>query len=123
MSLQTDDVTVAGTHLNVCAILSKLDKHDKARLKSEKKIGSHHVVIGMEKRAKFMENVSFLINYANLSGVWVHELHDGDFLGFFQRWASQFFFLIGASACSMRPGINQKSCGILGGVEFTGRGG
>ena len=30
MSLQTDDVTVAGTHLNVCAILSKLDKHDKA---------------------------------------------------------------------------------------------
>lgn len=30
VSLQTDDVTVAGTHLNVCAILSKLDKHDKA---------------------------------------------------------------------------------------------
>ena len=32
VSLQTDDVTVAGTHLNVCAILSKLDKHDKAGL-------------------------------------------------------------------------------------------
>eukprot|EP00929_Paragymnodinium_shiwhaense_P006703 TRINITY_DN110679_c0_g1_i1.p1 TRINITY_DN110679_c0_g1~~TRINITY_DN110679_c0_g1_i1.p1 ORF type:complete len:1004 (+),score=243.42 TRINITY_DN110679_c0_g1_i1:95-3106(+) len=30
VSLQTDDVTVAGTHLNICAILSKLDKHDKA---------------------------------------------------------------------------------------------
>lgn len=30
VSLQSDDVTVAGTHLNVCAILSKLDKHDKA---------------------------------------------------------------------------------------------
>merc|ERR1719310_1502095 len=30
VQLQTDDVTVAGTHLNICAILSKLDKHDKA---------------------------------------------------------------------------------------------
>merc|ERR1740138_865677 len=30
VSLRTDDVTVAGTHLNICAILSKLDKHDKA---------------------------------------------------------------------------------------------
>eukprot|EP00746_Dinoflagellata_sp_MGD_P161613 gnl/MRDRNA2_/MRDRNA2_88826_c0_seq1.p1 gnl/MRDRNA2_/MRDRNA2_88826_c0~~gnl/MRDRNA2_/MRDRNA2_88826_c0_seq1.p1 ORF type:complete len:940 (-),score=174.57 gnl/MRDRNA2_/MRDRNA2_88826_c0_seq1:7-2826(-) len=30
VSLQTDDVTVAGTHLNICAILSKLEKHDKA---------------------------------------------------------------------------------------------
>lgn len=30
VSLQTDDVTVAGTHLNICAILSKLDKHEKA---------------------------------------------------------------------------------------------
>lgn len=30
VSLQTDDVTVAGTHLNICAIMSKLDKHDKA---------------------------------------------------------------------------------------------
>eukprot|EP00928_Gymnodinium_smaydae_P061230 TRINITY_DN45361_c0_g1_i1.p1 TRINITY_DN45361_c0_g1~~TRINITY_DN45361_c0_g1_i1.p1 ORF type:complete len:1035 (+),score=146.14 TRINITY_DN45361_c0_g1_i1:79-3183(+) len=30
VSLETDDVTVAGTHLNICAILSKLDKHDKA---------------------------------------------------------------------------------------------
>merc|ERR1719310_2337407 len=30
VSLQTDDVTIAGTHLNICAILSKLDKHDKA---------------------------------------------------------------------------------------------
>merc|ERR550537_68280 len=30
VSLHTDDVTVAGTHLNICAILSKLDKHDKA---------------------------------------------------------------------------------------------
>merc|ERR1719171_1278236 len=30
VSLQTDDVTVASTHLNVCAILSKLEKHDKA---------------------------------------------------------------------------------------------
>lgn len=30
VSLQTDDVTVAGTHLNICAILSKLDKHDRA---------------------------------------------------------------------------------------------
>eukprot|EP00930_Biecheleria_cincta_P051552 TRINITY_DN3673_c0_g1_i2.p1 TRINITY_DN3673_c0_g1~~TRINITY_DN3673_c0_g1_i2.p1 ORF type:complete len:975 (+),score=173.46 TRINITY_DN3673_c0_g1_i2:123-2927(+) len=30
VSLQSDDVTVAGTHLNVCAILSKLDKHEKA---------------------------------------------------------------------------------------------
>lgn len=30
VSLSTDDVTVAGTHLNICAILSKLDKHDKA---------------------------------------------------------------------------------------------
>mmetsp|Transcript_68983 Transcript_68983/g.177796 ORF Transcript_68983/g.177796 Transcript_68983/m.177796 type:complete len:969 (-) Transcript_68983:236-3142(-) len=30
VTLQTDDVTIAGTHLNICAILSKLDKHDKA---------------------------------------------------------------------------------------------
>merc|ERR1719265_1813854 len=30
VSLQTDDITVAGTHLNICAILSKLEKHDKA---------------------------------------------------------------------------------------------
>merc|ERR1719235_245758 len=30
VSLHTDDVTAAGTHLNICAILSKLDKHDKA---------------------------------------------------------------------------------------------
>jgi len=30
VTLQTDDVTVAGTHLNICAILSKLEKHDKA---------------------------------------------------------------------------------------------
>ncbi|CAK0886017.1 unnamed protein product, partial [Prorocentrum cordatum] len=30
VNLQTDDVTVAGTHLNICWILSKLDKHDKA---------------------------------------------------------------------------------------------
>lgn len=28
--LQTDEVTRAGTHLNICAIFSKLDKHDKA---------------------------------------------------------------------------------------------
>merc|ERR1719161_683371 len=35
VSLQTDDVTVAGTHLNICAILSKLDKHDKAVLHAE----------------------------------------------------------------------------------------
>ena len=69
VSLQTDDVTVAGTHLNVCAILSKLDKHDKARLKSGKKIGSHHVVIGMEKRAKFLGKKKCLINYANLRSV------------------------------------------------------
>jgi len=30
VSLRTDDITVAGTHLNICAILSKLEKHDKA---------------------------------------------------------------------------------------------
>mmetsp|Transcript_78539 Transcript_78539/g.163178 ORF Transcript_78539/g.163178 Transcript_78539/m.163178 type:complete len:963 (+) Transcript_78539:119-3007(+) len=30
VDLGTDDVTVAGTHLNICAILSKLEKHDKA---------------------------------------------------------------------------------------------
>lgn len=30
VELKTDAVTVAGTHLNVCAILSKLEKHDKA---------------------------------------------------------------------------------------------
>jgi tetratricopeptide (TPR) repeat protein len=28
--LGTDEVTLAGTHLNVCALLSKLEKHDKA---------------------------------------------------------------------------------------------
>ena len=28
--LGTDEVTLAGTHLNICAILSKLEKHDKA---------------------------------------------------------------------------------------------
>jgi hypothetical protein len=28
--LDTDEVTIAGTHLNICAILSKLEKHDKA---------------------------------------------------------------------------------------------
>lgn len=30
LSLQTDDTTVAETHLDICAILSKLDKHGKA---------------------------------------------------------------------------------------------
>merc|ERR1719403_244712 len=30
VDLGTDEVTIAGTHLNICAILSKLDKHDKA---------------------------------------------------------------------------------------------
>ncbi|CAE7233039.1 FBXO21 [Symbiodinium natans] len=30
VDLGTDEVTLAGTHLNVCAILSKLEKHDKA---------------------------------------------------------------------------------------------
>jgi tetratricopeptide (TPR) repeat protein len=30
LSMHTEDVTVAGTHLNICAIQSKLDKHDKA---------------------------------------------------------------------------------------------
>merc|ERR1719498_892078 len=30
VELNTDEVTLAGTHLNICAILSKLEKHDKA---------------------------------------------------------------------------------------------
>lgn len=30
VDLDADEVTLAGTHLNICAILSKLDKHDKA---------------------------------------------------------------------------------------------
>lgn len=30
VELNTDEVTLAGTHLNLCAILSKLEKHDKA---------------------------------------------------------------------------------------------
>lgn len=30
VALDTDDVTVAGTHLNICSVLSKLGKHDKA---------------------------------------------------------------------------------------------
>jgi hypothetical protein len=30
VALETDDVTVAGTHLNICSVLSKLGKHDKA---------------------------------------------------------------------------------------------
>jgi len=30
VDLGTDEVTIAGTHLNICAILSKLEKHDKA---------------------------------------------------------------------------------------------
>lgn len=30
IELNTDEVTLAGTHLNICAILSKLEKHDKA---------------------------------------------------------------------------------------------
>jgi tetratricopeptide (TPR) repeat protein len=30
IDLDTDEVTLAGTHLNICAILSKLEKHDKA---------------------------------------------------------------------------------------------
>mmetsp|Transcript_3625 Transcript_3625/g.13281 ORF Transcript_3625/g.13281 Transcript_3625/m.13281 type:complete len:984 (+) Transcript_3625:103-3054(+) len=30
MELKADEVTVASTHLNICAILSKLEKHDKA---------------------------------------------------------------------------------------------
>jgi hypothetical protein len=30
VDLDTDEVTIAGTHLNICAILSKLEKHDKA---------------------------------------------------------------------------------------------
>merc|ERR1719316_1825895 len=30
VELNTHEVTLAGTHLNICAILSKLEKHDKA---------------------------------------------------------------------------------------------
>merc|ERR1719473_68926 len=30
VELRTHEVTLAGTHLNICAILSKLEKHDKA---------------------------------------------------------------------------------------------
>merc|ERR1719498_602488 len=30
VTLGTNDVTVAGTHINICSILSKLEKHDKA---------------------------------------------------------------------------------------------
>mmetsp|Transcript_39794 Transcript_39794/g.69916 ORF Transcript_39794/g.69916 Transcript_39794/m.69916 type:complete len:933 (+) Transcript_39794:214-3012(+) len=30
VELNTDEVTLAGTHLNICAILSKLEKHEKA---------------------------------------------------------------------------------------------
>lgn len=30
VDLNTDEVTLAGTHLNICAMLSKLEKHDKA---------------------------------------------------------------------------------------------
>eukprot|EP00747_Dinoflagellata_sp_TGD_P164355 gnl/TRDRNA2_/TRDRNA2_184176_c0_seq1.p1 gnl/TRDRNA2_/TRDRNA2_184176_c0~~gnl/TRDRNA2_/TRDRNA2_184176_c0_seq1.p1 ORF type:complete len:957 (-),score=221.98 gnl/TRDRNA2_/TRDRNA2_184176_c0_seq1:192-2993(-) len=30
VELKTDEVTLAGTHLSICAILSKLEKHDKA---------------------------------------------------------------------------------------------
>ncbi|CAJ1351642.1 unnamed protein product, partial [Effrenium voratum] len=30
VELSTDEVTLAGTHLNLCAVLSKLEKHDKA---------------------------------------------------------------------------------------------
>merc|ERR1719473_1966936 len=30
VELKTHEVTLAGTHLNICAILSKLEKHDKA---------------------------------------------------------------------------------------------
>lgn len=30
VELKTDEVTLAGTHLNICAVLSKLEKHDKA---------------------------------------------------------------------------------------------
>eukprot|EP00929_Paragymnodinium_shiwhaense_P083067 TRINITY_DN4410_c0_g1_i1.p1 TRINITY_DN4410_c0_g1~~TRINITY_DN4410_c0_g1_i1.p1 ORF type:complete len:901 (-),score=99.16 TRINITY_DN4410_c0_g1_i1:119-2821(-) len=30
VDLDTDEITLAGTHLNICAILSKLQKHDKA---------------------------------------------------------------------------------------------
>mmetsp|Transcript_6339 Transcript_6339/g.15778 ORF Transcript_6339/g.15778 Transcript_6339/m.15778 type:complete len:975 (+) Transcript_6339:221-3145(+) len=30
IELKTDEVTVASTHLNICAVLSKLEKHDKA---------------------------------------------------------------------------------------------
>merc|ERR550539_855305 len=30
VELKTDEMTLAGTHLNLCAVLSKLEKHDKA---------------------------------------------------------------------------------------------
>merc|ERR1719197_1563854 len=30
VELKTDEVTLAGIHLSICAILSKLEKHDKA---------------------------------------------------------------------------------------------
>merc|ERR1719440_1811180 len=30
VELKTDSVTLSGTHLNLCAVLSKLEKHDKA---------------------------------------------------------------------------------------------
>eukprot|EP00930_Biecheleria_cincta_P042665 TRINITY_DN29355_c0_g1_i1.p1 TRINITY_DN29355_c0_g1~~TRINITY_DN29355_c0_g1_i1.p1 ORF type:complete len:951 (+),score=199.94 TRINITY_DN29355_c0_g1_i1:64-2916(+) len=43
VELQTDEVSLAGTHLNLCAVLSKLEKHDKA---------VQHALMALEKMNK-----------------------------------------------------------------------
>lgn len=43
VELQTDEVSLAGTHLNLCAVLSKLEKHDKA---------VQHALVALEKMNK-----------------------------------------------------------------------
>jgi tetratricopeptide (TPR) repeat protein len=83
--LQTDEVTLAGTHLNICAILSKLEKHDKALEHAEAAL---HLMDGRVARAG-NEQVSqddysvFVISYHNVAV-------ECDFLGQYEDAAAAF---------------------------------
>jgi len=75
--LNTDAVTMAGTHLNLCAILSKLEKHDKA---------VQHALRALEMMSDYISESSFgrsEDDYAVLALAYHHVATERDFQ---ERW-------------------------------------
>eukprot|EP00928_Gymnodinium_smaydae_P056933 TRINITY_DN4021_c0_g1_i3.p1 TRINITY_DN4021_c0_g1~~TRINITY_DN4021_c0_g1_i3.p1 ORF type:complete len:856 (-),score=115.70 TRINITY_DN4021_c0_g1_i3:103-2670(-) len=83
--LGTDEVTLAGTHLNICAILSKLQKHDKAVQHATSALELINARLsGMEESQRTQDDYSVLaIAYHNIA-------MERDFLEDFAEAASAF---------------------------------